>query len=451
VTLLVFRLLTPNDYGLMALSMVVITILAGVAEFGLGSSLVQAQKLGEHELARVAGAIAALNIGCGLIIALGAPLFASAMGDERLTNVLRVLALQFPLAALEAVPQSLAYRRMDFKRLAVVELVTTLMGSLATLTLAWLGMGVWALVLGTLASSVLRAAMYVALVGFVWPSFDLRGIGSHLRFGGAVTASRLLWQVTHQSDLLIAGRMLSHESLGHYSVSMHLATMPMTKAMSIVNQVAFPAVARLQDELPRLRQRLLESFRLLALVAIPALWGLSAAAVEFVDVLLGAQWHPAIVPLQLVSFVAPLRMLSAILSTALTAVGRADLDLRNSVITAFVLPAAFVAGAQFGVNGLAVSWIVAIPIVFALTFPRTLPQLGFRFIELMSAVRVPVMSGVIMYVAVVAARVPLQSLEEVQRLPILIVVGAVAYLGSVQLLDRTILADARRLAASVRS
>ncbi|MGQ0836551.1 MAG: lipopolysaccharide biosynthesis protein [Gammaproteobacteria bacterium] len=450
VTLLVFRLLTPEDYGLMALSMVLVSIVAGVAEFGLGSSLVQAQTLARQELSRVAGALAALNVGCGLVVALGAPLFAELLGDERLINVIRVLAIQFLLNAIEAAPQSLAYRQMEFKRLAGIELVATLTGAFTTLFLAWLGMGVWALVFGNLTGALLRTALYVALGGFVWPSFNFRGIASHLRFGGAVTASRLLWQITYQADVLIAGRVLGREAVGLYSVSIHLAALPMTKAMSIVNQVAFPAVARLQDELPRLRQRLLDSFRMLALVAIPALWGISAVAPEFVDVLLGPRWHPAITALQLVSLVAPLRMLAAILSTALTAVGRADLELRNTIVSAIVLPAAFLVGVQAGINGLAVSWLVAIPIIFALNFPRTLPELGFGFLDLLTAVRVPLAGGVVMYLAVAGTRLPLQHWEEAPGLPVLIVVGAVAYLATVRLLDRTIWTDVQKLAAAVR-
>jgi teichuronic acid exporter len=278
----------------------------------------------------------------------------------------------------------------------------------------------------------------------------LRGIGSHVRFGSAVTAGRFLWQITYQSDILIAGRLLGDEIVGLYSVAMHLATLPMTKAMSVVNQVAFPAVARMQDDTSRLRLRLLESVRLLAFLAIPVLWGISAIAVEFVDVLLGPRWYPVITALQIVSFVAPFRMLTALMSTALAAVRRADLDLINTIVGAVVLPVAFLIGAQFGLDGLAVSWLVAVPVVFALNFRRTFATLGLGLADLLTAIRVPVTGGIVMYVAVLGARVPLQSLEEAVRLPMLVIAGAVGYLGTVRLLDRTILLDAKKLAAAVR-
>jgi hypothetical protein len=115
-----------------------------------------------------------------------------------------------------------------------------------------------------------------------------------------------------------------------------------------------------------------------------------------------------------------------------------------------VLPTAFFVGAQWGLNGLAFSWVFAIAVVFALNFPRTLPALGFTFGDLVAATRGPVLAGVAMYGAVTLARLPVSGLEELTRLPFLIAVGAVTYLAVVRLTDRTIWTDARKLAAAVR-
>ena len=451
ITLVVFRLLDPEDYGLLAIGMVLVSVVAGIAEFGLGASLIQSPSLDKEELRQVAGALAALNVACAIVIIAGAPLFAQMLGnDPRLADVIRVLSIQFLLNALDAVPQSLAARDMQFKFVAGIELVSTVTGSVITLVLAWLDFGVWSLIFGNLAGGVLRTTLYVTLGTYVRPALPWRGIGRHVRFGGAVTATRALWQLTYQSDMLVAGRFLMPEAVGLYSISMHLATLPMNKVMGIVNQVAFPAVARLQDELPRMRERLLSSLRLLAFVAIPALWGISAAAPEFVDVILGERWHPAILPLQIVSFIAPLRLLAAVLATALAALGRADLELRNTIVSAIVLPIAFVIGVQHGLTALAASWLVGIPIVFVINFPLTWRTVGIRFRELAFAMRAPLLAGVVMYGCVYGARLPLMGIDEVARLPVLIVAGAIGYLGTLFLLDRTILHDVKRLAVAVR-
>lgn len=450
ITLVVFRLLTPQDYGLMALGTVLIAVVAGIAEFGLGASLIQAPSLDRSELSQVAGALAALNVLCAAIVVAGAPTFATLLGDSRLTPVIRALAVQFVLSALDAVPQSLAARQMKFKLIAGIDLAYTFAGCLVTLLLAWQGARVWALILGNLVGAAVRTSLYVSLGTFVRPSFKWRNISGHVRFGGTVTLARLLWQVTYQSDVLIAGRMLSAEAVGLYSVSLHLANLPMNKVMGMINQLAFPAVARLQLELPRMRERLLASLRLLTLAAIPALWGISATAPEFVDVVLGDRWHPAITALQIVSFIAPLRLLSAILATALAALGRADLELRNTLVGAIVLPVAFVVGARFGITGLATSWLIGMPLVFALNFPPTWRTVGIRFGQLMRAIRAPLIAGVVMYAFVSLARLPLMPYEEIVRLPFLVTAGAIGYLGTIYLLDRSIWSEVGRLAAAVR-
>jgi hypothetical protein len=144
-------------------------------------------------------------------------------------------------------------------------------------------------------------------------------------------------------------------------------------------------------------------------------------------------------------------MVAAILSTALTAVGRADLDLQNTIVGALVLPIAFIIGAHYGgLNGLAVSWVVAVPIVFMLTFPRTLPALSFSTRDLAAAVRTPLIAGLVMYLAVTVARIPMQDLDEAVRLGPLVIVGAAAYGLTIWLLDRTIWTDVQKLAAGLR-
>jgi teichuronic acid exporter len=451
VTLVVIRLLSPDDYGLMAISTVVIAVMAGVAELGLGASLVQARTLARDELARVAGALVAMNLGCALIVVSAAPFIAEVFGDARLVNVVRVASIQFLLNAIDAVPQSLSYREMLYKRLAGIELGVTLLGALATLALAWFGFGVWALIIGGLLGSALRTVLLVARAGWVWPVFNFRGIGRHVRFGSAVTTTRMIWQLTYQSDVLIAGRYLTQEAVGLYVVAVHLATLPLQRAMAIVNQVAFPTVARLQDELPRARARLLDAIKLLGFAGIPALWGIAAVAPEFVDVVLGANWHSAIFPLIVVSLIAPLRMLVMVLATALAGLGRADLELRNTLASAVILVTAFLVGVHWHLNGLAVAWAVAMPLIIVVNFPRTLSALGIEAAQLFRSMRGPLLAGLTMHGAVLLVRLPLAAQEEAVRLPVLIAVGAASYLAAAYVLDRSVWIDVKRVASALKS
>ena len=444
ITLVVLRLLEPADYGLMALVSVVISVLMNVSEMGLGSSVVQAQQFGGDEVARVNGLVIALNVAACLLLLAGAPLIAHAFHEERLIALVRVASLQFLLSALATLPQSLVYRAMRFKWLAFVDLTSVVCAGFTTLVLAWNGAGVWALVIGSLVQSGVRTALLLR-DGFVRPHFERAGMRRHLQFGGTVTLSRLIWQLVYQCDVLIAGRYLPHASIGLYSVSLHVATLPMQKIMGVVNQVALPAVSRLQTDLPRLRVRLLEASRLLTFASVGLLWGLSSVAPEFVRIVMGSQWHDAIYPLRVICLVVPLRMLNAIFSTSTIGLGRAGVDLRNSVVNIVVLPLAFFIGVHWGVNGLATSWTIAIPAVFVIVFPRISQALGITLREIADSVWAPVVSGAAMWVAIIGVRTLTLELHDAARLALLVATGALVYLAVALTIDRRIRPEIRRL------
>jgi O-antigen/teichoic acid export membrane protein len=450
VTLLVIRLLTPADYGLMALSAVVLSILSGIAELGLGASVIQSRELSDTDLRRVAGALLVLNVVCFIAACASAPLIASVFGHAELAPIVRVAAIQLVLNAFAAIPESLAYRHLRFGWLAVIDIATGLTTSAATLGLALAGAGVWALVLGSLLGCAVRTVLLLVAGGFVRPSFRMGGIGPLLRFGGAWSGARFAWQLTYQADVLIAGRFLAEEAVGAYSVAVQLANMPLQKVMVIVNQVAFPAIARLQEELPRVRHRLLYGIRLLTFAAIPCLWGLGAVAPELVDVVLGEQWLVVVLPLQLIAIVTPLRMLANLLATATAGLGRADVELVNTLVSLVVFVGAYLIGVRFGVGGLAAAYVAGTVVSFALNVPRNLRVLGMSLAQIGAAARGSALSGASMIAAVTATRLGLVDMDEAVRLPLLVGVGAVVYVGMQYLLDREIWGEAQRVLIALR-
>ncbi|HEY1282834.1 MAG TPA: lipopolysaccharide biosynthesis protein [Steroidobacteraceae bacterium] len=450
VTLVVIRLLVPADYGLMAMSAVVMSIVAGIAELGLGASLVQARNLEQSDVARVFGALLAINLACMISVCLAAPLIAELFGHPRLAAVIRVSSLQFVLTTLAAVPESIAYREMRFRRLAAADVVAGLVTSGTTLALALIGAGVWSLVIGNLAGAAARSGLLLVGTSPVWPVFQIRGISQFMRFGGTWCLSRFAWQLSYQADVVIAGRFLSQEAVGFYSVAVQLANMPLQKAMSVVNQVAFPAIARLQTELPRMKRRLLDAIRLLALGAVPIMWGICAVAPEFVDVALDDDWGAVTLPLQTVALAAPLRIVSGIFSTAMSALGRADMELANNLVTLVLMPIAFVCGVQWGLPGLALSYAVAVVLSFVLNFPRSSRVLDISLRELAATCGGAVLSGLVMLGVVTLARAALPDVSVVARLVALVAIGAAAYLAMLWLLDRASLTDAKRLVTALR-
>jgi teichuronic acid exporter len=444
-TIVVIRLLAPADYGLMAIIAVIIAFLTHINELGLGSALVQSREIDNEQAGAVFGAMLLLGTTLSVVLALAGPAIASFYDEPRLAMLVAVAGLQFIVNAIAVIPDSMLRRSLDFRSLALADLVWAICNSLVTLWLAIIGWGVWALVLGNLFGAAIHTLILTVLnKRRVWPNLRLRKALGLLSFGGYMTASRYAWFFMYQADILIGSKLLGKEALGLYSVSVHLATLPMQKAMGIISQVGFSAVSRMQDRAEHVHAGLAKAIRLLAYLMLPLLCGLACVAPEFIGVVLGDNWGGAVVPLQIVALTVPLRMLSVILSTVVTGLGRADVDLRNTLTGLIVMPLCFTVGAQWGANGLAASWLFAVPAVLLLNYPRTRKVVGLTITQLCRLIAQPLLATVIMSAALITLRFATQDeFAAWVRLGLLFITGTVTYSVAAWLLDPQLREDIR--------
>ncbi len=224
----------------------------------------------------------------------------------------------------------------------------------------------------------------------------------------------------------------------------------MQKIMGVVNHVAFSTLSRLQDDPQRLREGLLRACNLATVVSVPLLWGLSSCAPEFVRLVLGEKWLEAILPLQLISLVVPLRMVSGLMATAVMAVGKADVYLRTMVVGICIFPASFLVGAQGGLNGLALAWPFAWLLNFSINFRRVAGVLDLGLAPVADAMRVPVLAGIPMIAMVLLTRAVTDPLSDLQRLPLLVTVAGATYAAFVYALQPAIVQELRRVASAAR-
>jgi O-antigen/teichoic acid export membrane protein len=258
-----------------------------------------------------------------------------------------------------------------------------------------------------------------------------------LSFGGNVSIARLLWFFFTQADVLIVGKLLGKEMLGLYSVAMHLASLPVQRVSSILNQVAFPVLSRLQNDRTNLSGYLLSAMRVLSFFAFPVLWGISCTANEIVPLLLGQNWTEAILPLQLLSLMMPWRMVANFLPTATDAIGRPDLGLRNVLLASLVMPVAFLIASQWGIVGVAVAWVTVYPLVLLINVWQMLKVIGLRLGDLFHAIAPAVGSAAGMYAAVWGTRWLLGTdLNQLNKLVAMIVIGALIYGGLTLILNK---------------
>lgn len=430
ITLVVIRLLTPSDYGLLAMSTVFVAFLAMFSELGLGAAIVQKAEVDEPLLKRAFGLILTIHFSLAALLALSAPLIAIFYDDPRVIPVIRVLALQFVLAAFSVIPDATLQRQMEFKNRSLLDFSGAVAASGLTLFLAFGGAGVWALVAGSLMGQAVKTVGINLLSPFRhWPDFSLRGLRSLLQFGGNFTAVQAFWMFLSQVDVLICAKWLGNEALGFYSVAMQLASLPSQRISGLVNQVAFPSFSRMQADLGRVSGHVLAGVRLLSFVSFPVLWGMSSVAPEIVEVVLGDKWLMTTLPLQVLTLVIPLRIVGNFVATAVQGMGRSDIVLRSVVWASVVTPPVFLAGVVgWGLVGLSLAWLVASPLSFVQSMARSLPVVGLTLGQLARAMAPAAGTGLVMYGAVSLTRhVWLVDQAGLVRLSVLIAVGALAY------------------------
>jgi len=430
ITLVVIRLLTPADYGLLAMATVFVSFLAMFSELGLGAAVVQKADVDHHLLKRVFGVVLVIHFSLAALLALAAPLIAAFYAEPKVVPVIRVLSLQFIVAAFAVIPDAQLQRRMEFRNRSLLDLSGTIIASFTTLTMAFAGAGVWALVMGSLLSQIWKTIGINWLSPFMhWPNFSVKEMRPLLRFGGHITAAQVFWMFYLQVDVLICAKLLGNEVLGFYSVAMQLATLPSQRISGLINQVAFPAFSRMQQDPHKIGENILIGTRILSFFAFPVLWGISSVAPEIIKIMLGAKWLPAVVPLQVLALIIPLRMVGNFLQTAVQGIGRTDIVLQNAIWGAVIAPLAFFAGARWGgLLGLSLAWLVVSPLVSLQGMMRSLPAFGLRLTQLAMVMVPAAVAGIVMYGAVSVTRHMFVAGQiGPLGLSVMVVIGAIAY------------------------
>ena len=364
VLMVLGRLLTPAEFGIMAAALVVIALSQIVSHVGVGPAIVQRRQL-EVVHVRVAFTIsAALGVVLGVGVWLAAPAIAAFYRIPAVEPVLRAVSLLFPMDGLTTVGKSLLTRQLRFHLFVALDVGSYLLGYAGVaVLLAWQGYGVWAMVMGSLSQSALRmVAMYAATRHPVRPSLNARASRDLISFGFGHSLAQVALVFSQQADNLVVGRWLGPAALGVYSRAYSLMVMPATTFEKIVNRVLFPVMSQVQDERHRLAGAYERALALVALISLPASAILWVVAPELIPALLGPQWTGVVLPFRLFTCGLFFRMSSKISDACTKAAGAVySRALIQGVYAVMVLVAAL-AGQRWGVGGVAVAVSVAMGI-----------------------------------------------------------------------------------------
>ena len=450
-TLIVIRLLSPSDYGLFALTQVVLALLTAFAGYGFARSLVQAGSVTPKMIRQTLGMLILLNGGMAIVQYIAAPYIASYYGQPMVADLLRVQTLIFLANPFALVSEVLLSRDMRFRPQAIVNLSSAILGAVAALIMAATGFGVWTLVIAPVIGFWVRAiglALSVRLTPI--PSFDFRGTGDMIKFGVTLLGSHLLIAVQTQSDIFLSGRKFDTHAIGLYSEALFLVQIFINKFIPPLNDVAFPAYSRIQGDSVAMRWAFMKSLRLIFLVAAPIFLGLAATAKPLILTLFGPKWGEMAPYVAILGLVMPFLTFQALIGPLNNALGRPDINMKCSLLGVIIFPLCvwvglndqIIATLQSWLHtdgkmiGVVCAWLIASPLIALYGAKLTRAILHFSMTDLANAVRPGLVPASVMAIVVYSIGLVLPPLPAPVTLALLVVVGALLYSGLLWLLHR---------------
>ncbi|HET9276319.1 MAG TPA: lipopolysaccharide biosynthesis protein, partial [Gemmatimonadales bacterium] len=401
-TLIVARLLTPADYGLVGMATLFFWAIQSLGEFGLGAAIIKDRTLSDEQIAQVNSVSVLFGLASTAVVVAAAGPLAVFFATPELHRVVLVTSLTFLVSGFRTVPSALLQRELRFKRLAANDTLQAVTQAATALVLAILGFGYWSLVVSALLGTLASTAGLVAARPFRFAlprDATIRGVTT---MGREVVLARFGWYAMFNADFLVAGKLLGKAPLGNYSFAWTLASLPVEKVSLLVTRVSLPFFSAVQEKSASLRRYLLAMTEGLALVTFPAAIGIGLLAEDVVRIALGPEWTGAVAPLRILAFVAPLRSVATLLPQMTTVIGATRFGMWHAVGSAVVMAAGFLVGSRWGTGGIALAWVIAYPLALLPLLRLILATLECRVRDYAGALA-PALVGSVLMTAVVLA------------------------------------------------
>jgi len=436
-TIIVARILTPYDYGLVGMAGVYVNLAAMISQIGLADAVLTYRELTRRQISELNSVAILLGTGLvGVSCLLASPLsrFFSA---PPLRAVILIASITYFVSGFQVIPRALLRKELRFKLLAWIETVRAFSQIMTTVVLAWLHFRYWSLVLGTIISAVVATAitLYAKRHEFALPKF--LQLKRELQFTAHVLLSGIAWYTYENADFGVAGRVLGEKPLGNYTVAWTISSAPVEKITNLITGVTPAYFSAVQNEKSELRRYLLRLTEIMALLTMPASVGLALTADLLVPLLLGPKWVGVVGPLRLLGVFIAARSITTILPNLLTAVGEARYVMWTMVIAVIVMPTAFYIGSRWGTNGIAAAWLIAYPPLTIPLYWRVFQRTSTRVGHYVHAITPAISGSVSMAAVVLLGRLMLPTnLQLSIKLVAVVVLGAVAYVASLLLFHR---------------
>ncbi|MCF6246273.1 MAG: lipopolysaccharide biosynthesis protein [Desulfobacula sp.] len=397
VTILLIRILSPHDYGLMGMALAYMGLINIFFDLSIGEAILQKKDISEVDINTAFWICISFAT---LLYAATWPLasiWASFFSAPDLVTIVRVIGINLFFSSAREIPNRLLARDFEFKKRSFFELISAISALITSLSLALYGMGVWSLVIGEMVrNGVLTICILLYMKWIPKFLFSIKAAKRLLKFGIPITGHYLLGYVSSRSDSIIIGRVLGQDILGYYTVALSLSRIPITKGILIIQNVMFPLFSTLQNNVEECRKYFYRVVYIIAVFFIPMMFGMFAVSEEIVILILSPKWMPSLLPFRVFCIVGIMLSFTGVFMVILKSRGNTSAVFKYSLYSAILLPIGYSLATPFGLMGVALSWLFVFPLLFGYLFYSIKIDIGIDIMETFKRVKHAIIGSLLM-------------------------------------------------------
>jgi len=382
------RIIPPSVFGVLGMVTIFSNFAGLFIDMGFGVALIQKKEADDEHFSSVFWLNMAIGALLYLLFFFTAPLLSIFFKEPQITILVRIICLSFIINSMTSVQSNLLIRELKFRQKVIFNWIATFTGYSVAFYLAFNGYGVWSIVWMTLLTSLVNSILY--WFSSDWrPSFvfKINKIKELSRTGLSVLGDTTVNYWSRNFDNFIIGRVLGSTELGLYTRAYSLMLLPLRNISSVITKVMFPAFSKKQDNIPTLKKYYLRIIKYISLLTFPMMIGFSLVSKEFVYLFFGKNWSGMIPLLSILSLVGTLQSISFLNGMIYNSVGKSNIAFKVSILVNLVLIIAFCIGVNFGIIGMAWSYLIASTLLFYPTYNTAIKQLGIKWLDVFVTIK----------------------------------------------------------------
>lgn len=358
-TAVLARLLSPSDFGLVGMAMVITAFITVFKDLGTAAAVIQRKKLSETLLSSIFWVNTVFGFIMMVLLFALASVCAGVYHEPRIAPLLRMLSVTFFISGITIVHQAIQERNLSFGKLAKIELISTFFGAFVGIGLALLKAGVWSLVYQTVAITSMTTLLLVVMTPWrpklVFQWSEVKSVSNYTM---NLTGFSLINYFSRNADYLLIGRFLGTEALGYYMLAYRIMLYPLQNISAVIGRVVYPAYSQMQDDNERFGRAYVRVVGAVALVTFPLMIGVMVLCKPFIISVFGRAWIPSAAVLAILAPVGMWQSIGTLNGIIYRAKGRTDLQLYVGSICTAIFVTTFAVGLRWGIIGVAVGYTI---------------------------------------------------------------------------------------------